>query len=232
MPGMALTLAEQQQVRTRVAAFEAATGVQLVTTARSRCDDYPEIPWKAFAAGAAAATLAVVLDLLFPDIGAMRAFAGLVGDWGGTAADMALMMLGAGLVSAGIAITVPAYARVFLSTARAEGEMRQAAQALFLEHELFQTRARTGVLMLVAVFERRVVLLADRGLSAQLPAGALDEAVATMAKPLRAGDWVAAFAAGIDKLEAIAVTRGPAHDGTDNALPDNLDADRGEGDAC
>ena len=228
---MALTPEEQQQVLAQVAAFEVATGVQLVTTVLPRCDDYPEIPWKAFAAGAATGALALVLALLFPGIGAMHALIGLVGGWGGNAADMAFI-LGAGLISAGSAIAVPTYARLFLSAARAEGETRQTAQALFLEHELFQTGARTGVLMLVAAFEHRVVLLADRGLRAQLPADALDEVVAHMTKPLRAGAWAAAFGAGIEKLEASVRAHGFTGGGTDNTLPDNLDTHRGEGDAC
>jgi putative membrane protein len=105
------------------------------------------------------------------------------------------------------------------------------AQALFLEHELFNTGMRTGVLMLVAAFEHRVVVLADRGLRAQLPDGALDEVVAAMTEALQSTAWSAAFTAGIEKLEAIVRAHGFTDRGERNTLPDHLDSHRDEGDA-
>lgn len=224
--GMKLSHEEKQQLLARVAAFESATGVQLVTTLQPRCDDYPEIPWKAFATGTALGSLVVGLAVLFPWITTLQTLAGL------TPELTLVLVLGAGLASGGLTIAVPVFARLFLSAARAEGEVRQAAQALFLEHELFNTGTRTGVLMLVAAFEHRVVLLADRRLRARLPPGAFDEVVATMAEPLRAGTWSTAFVAGIEKLEAIVRAHGFAGRGQDNTLPDHLDTHRGEGDAC
>ncbi len=226
MPVTMLTHEEKQQLLTRVAAFEAATGVQLVTTMLPRCDDYPEIPWKAFAAGVAFGTLIAMLSLLVPGLGVLRALADL------TPEMPLVLVLGAGLVSGGIAIAVPPAARLFLSAARAEGEVRQTAQALFLEHELFKTGTRTGVLMLVSAFEHRVVVLADRGLRAQLPDGAFDEVVAAMTETLRSTAWSAAFTAGIEKLEAIVRAHGFVGRGERNTLPDHLDSHRDEGDAC
>jgi len=223
---MALNNAEKQELLTRVAAFETVTGIQLVTTLRPRCDDYPEIPWKAFAAGIAFGTLIVGLAALFPGIDALQGMSAF------TMEMVLVFVLTAGLVSAGLTLVLPLYARLFLSAARAEGEVRQTAQALFLEHELFNTGARTGVLMLIAAFEHRVVVLADRGLRALLPPGALDEVVAAMSGALRSGAWPAAYAAGIDKLEAIVHAHGFAGRGRDNTLPDYLDTHRGEGDSC
>ena len=224
--GMTLNHEEKQQLLARVAAFESATGVQLVTTLLPRCDDYPEIPWKAFAAGIALGTLLMGLAVLFPSIPSLQTLASL------TPELTLVLVLGAGLASGGLTIAVPVFARLFLSTARAEGEVRQAAQALFLEHELFNTGTRTGVLMLVAAFEHRVVLLADRNLRARLPAGAFDEVVAAMTGPLRAGAWSMAFITGIEKLEAIVRAHDFTGRGQDNNLPDHLDTHRGEGDAC
>jgi len=142
------------------------------------------------------------------------------------------VVLGGGIVSTLLTFGIPPYARLFLTAARAEGETRQAAQALFLEHELFRTGTRTGVLMLVCMFERRVVVLADRGLRARLPAGAADAVIAAMTTPLRASDWSGAFAAGIDKLEAAIQSAGLAGGARDSSLPDHLDTHRGEGDSC
>ena len=220
---------EKHQVAARVAAFEAATGVQLVTTLLPRCDHYPVLPWKAFALGIAAGTGLVLLAVGVTPFASLRALLGLTGGWGGDSGGVALaIVLGAGLMSAALALLVPGYARWFLSGARAEGEVRQAAQALFLEHELFQTRARTGVLMLVSIFERRVVLLADRGLRARLPEPALGEVVAAMTAPLRRRAVVPALLAGIEHLESQVRTLGLAAGAADKALPDYLDPASGE----
>lgn len=224
MPDMALAPEEKQQLLARVAAFEAATGVQLVTTQTPRCDDYPEIPWKAFATGSAFCTLLLGLALLMPSFCLLQNLTDL------STGMMLVLVLGAGLACGGLAIAVPLVARLFLSSARAEGETRQWAQALFLERELFNTDSRTGVLMLVATFEHRVVVLADRGLQAKLPSGALDEVIAAMTSTLQSGSSAAAFTAGIDRLESIVRAHGFTGRSGDNTLPDHIDHRRGKDD--
>lgn len=226
MPNMKLTQEQKEQLLKRVIAFENASGIQLVTTLLPRCDDYPEIPWKAFAAGVALSTSMLVLGVIFPDVRALRTLAALHTE------IILMFVLGIGLLSASITIAWPAYARLFLSTARADGEVRQSAQALFLEHELFATGTRTGVLMLVAAFEHRVLVLADRNLRGKLPAGALDEVVHAMTETLRAGNWAAAFTGGIEKLEVLVRAQGFTGRSGNDMLPDHIDATQGEGKAC
>ena len=63
---------------------------------------------------------------------------------------------------------VPPFARLFLAAHRRDLEVRQHAQSLFLTRELFATRARTGVLILVSLFERRIEILPDTGLHARV----------------------------------------------------------------
>lgn len=222
---MPLNQQEKQQLLDRVAAFENATGVQLVTTLLARCDDYPEIPWKAFAAGEAFSTSVLMLGVVFPDVRAFHFLAAL------PTVLVLMFVLGIGLVNAGVSILWPAYARLFLSEARADGEVRQSAQALFLEQELFATGTRTGVLMLVSAFEHRVLILADRNLRNRLPAGALDEVVMVMTPILRSAQWLAAFSAGIEKLRAIVHAHGFNGRSDSNVLPDHLDG-HGEDKKC
>jgi hypothetical protein len=64
---MHLTQQEQQQINGLVAEVEAATGAQVLAAVIGKADSYPEIPWKAFASGAAIAAFSVVLtDWLRP----------------------------------------------------------------------------------------------------------------------------------------------------------------------
>jgi putative membrane protein len=220
-----MTDEQRLRVRERVAAFEHATGVELVTALLPRCDDYPEIPWKAFAFGAAAATLVLLLAAALPGFGIDSR-----PQWsGGLPLAPLASALAAGLVLAAAAAFVGPVARLFLSGTRAEAEARQAAQVLFLEHELFGTAGRTGVLLLVAQFERRVVLVADRGLRERLPPGVLDEVVAVVTAGLGRGSLEAAFAAGIDRLEALVRELGLAGGPAANVLPDALDPAAGRG---
>ena len=59
---------------------------------------------------------------------------------------------------------MPAFARLFLRKSRAAVEVLQYAKMQFLDRELFATPNRTAILVLVSMLERRVVILADKGL--------------------------------------------------------------------
>lgn len=206
---MALTEDQKHQLNQHVAGFESATGVELVTTLLPRCDDYPELPWKAFAAGVALAATAAGLSLFTGIAMSGQVIAGSV--------------LGSGLVFTMVSIFMPRFARLFLDPDRAEAESQQAAQSVFLKHEVFATASRTGILMLVAIFERRVVLLADRGLGERLSAGDLDEVVAAMKPALSRGDYAESFTAGIARLEVLVKSRGFGGGQLDNVLPNHID---------
>ena len=143
---MILKEAEADAIDARIARVEARTGAQVVTAVVGRATAYPEIVWKAFALGVAVAALAVVvLDFAQPGL-----------DDGVCDVVQRRADPRAGAVSALLAIAVPEYARLFLNRLRAAGEVRQYAQALFLERQLFRTRARNGVLVLASLFERKV----------------------------------------------------------------------------
>jgi len=151
-----LNQAEVAAVDARIAAIEAAAGVEVVAAVIGKADAYPELPWTAFAVGASLAAFAtVVADRLRPD-------------WAMVPATLvaAVTILGVGAVCALAAVFIPAFARLFLRAPRCEVEVREHARSLFLERELFRTRERTGILILVSLFERRIELLPDTGFAA------------------------------------------------------------------
>ncbi len=84
---MNLSETDRQSIDERAARLEARTGVQVVAALVDRCDDYPDIPWKAFALGAAMAALAVAQGLQ----GAVLATLTLLG--AGAAAALATVFL-------------------------------------------------------------------------------------------------------------------------------------------
>ena len=206
-----LTEQEQQHLDRRVAEAEQRTGAQIVLAVVERSDVCAELPWKAFALGASAAGLTVVLlDLL-------RSY------WPAHASVLLAVaaMLAAGAFFSLGCVLVPGAARFFLDRNRAETEVRQYAESLFLSRRLFATRGRTGILLLVSLFERQVVVLPDTGLHERLEDGMLRSIIGRMTAVLAAGQVAGALEEGLIALEHALSATAPAAGG-ENELPDEV----------
>ncbi|MEZ5616876.1 MAG: TPM domain-containing protein [Rhodocyclaceae bacterium] len=194
---MNLSETDRQGIEARAARLEARTGIEIVTAVVGKCDAYPEIPWKAFALCSGLAYMAAML--WHPD----AVLGGLTFLLGGAAAALATVFL-------------PPFARLFLDAARREAEVRQYAAAFFLERDLSRTQRRSGILMLVGVFERSVVILPDAGVRTRLGAADLQDVIARMTPRLADGRIAPALRDGLDALEALLVAKGFAGgNGTD-----------------
>ena len=182
---------ETQQLNARIRQLEKNTGVELVAAVVGKCDHYPEIPWKAFALGVAFSSLALLLQAtLRPDW--LSSYSALV---------HTIIVLGVGTIMALLTAFWSGWAHCFLDSTRAVSEMRQYAQSLFLEHDVFVTRDRTGLVLLVGLFERQVVLLTDSGIDAHLPSGVLQSVIAAMTPDLKQGNRFRALNRGVDVME-------------------------------
>jgi putative membrane protein len=181
---------DHTQLDRQIADAEKRTKAQIVLATAKRCDSYAELPWKAFALGSTIAGLLVVArDLLLPG-------------WISNTSILISVaaMLAAGAVLALLAILVPGFARALLAEHRAEVEVQQYAESLFLSREIFATRARTGILLLVSLFERRVVIIPDKGLRSRLPADALPNIIAQVSRTLAQREVRRALEAGLEEL--------------------------------
>jgi putative membrane protein len=194
---------------------ETRTKTQIVLAVTGRCDTYAELPWKAFALGAAIAGLLVfILDLPFygwyPRISALIFIA---------------VTLGSGAVFALLTVLIPGFAKCFLSAGRADVEVRQYAESMFLDRELFATRRRTGILMMVSLFERKVVILPDKGLGNILTKERLQEVIASMTPLLKQHELIRAFEAGLERLSHVL---GDSVQGSgEDELPDEIIEEKG-----
>jgi putative membrane protein len=181
-----------------VVRLEAAAGVQVVPAIVGKSDSYPEIPWKAFALGASLSALAVVAaDYLRPA-------------WvtTSTAVLHAMVILAAAAACTLLAAFAPPVARLLLRPGRAEIEVRQYAQSLFLERGLFVTRGRTGVLVLVSLFERRIEIVADSGFDGRVTAAEWRGIIARMAPRLRERRPFEALRDALTAVEALLAGKG------------------------
>ena len=200
---MPLQPAESDAIDRRVTTVEARTGVQVVAAVVPRSDNYVELPWKAFALGASLAGAAVVLANL----------------WLTVLLDT-LIVLGTAAVCALLAVFVPPFARLFLREVRSHAEVRQYAESLFLRRELFRTRDRRAVLVLVSQFERRIEILPDTGLAGRVRATDWRQVIEVMTPHLRDARAFHALQDGIGAVERVLLANGvQATAPTTNELP-------------
>jgi putative membrane protein len=213
-----LTRAQASAIEARVAEIEARTGVELVAAVVGRSYAYPQLPWKAFALGASIAGLVVVLvDTLRPD-------------W--TSAHAALVhtvaILGVGAACAIVTVFVPAFARLFLRAPRRDLEVRRHAESLFVRHRLTNTHDRTGVLLLVSLFERKIEIVPDTGFQDRVSAADWHSVIARMSPKLRGRRPADALQEGLDAVEALLHAKGFGPRADDrNELPDRPIVERG-----
>jgi putative membrane protein len=195
---MFLTPVEADAIAAQVASIEWRTGAQVVAAVVGKSDTYVELPWKAFALGATAAALAIVIgDALHPA-------------WVTAATPLlqAVFILAAGGVASLAAVMIPAFARLFLRAPRHHVEAHLHAQSLFLLHELHRAPQHTGVLILVSVFERRVEIVPDVGFRKRVSDADWDAIVARMTPRLRQEGPSHALQEALTAVETLLVDKG------------------------
>ena len=218
LPPRLLTAAETAALDARVAAAEARVGVELVAMVAERASQYPQIPWKAFALGTSLGGLAAVIgDLLRPD-------------WIGFADALVpvLVVLGTGAALAVTTVVAPAVARWFLRRQRRDFETRRYAELMFRRRGVDATRTRTGVLIVVCVFERRIEIVADRAFDDRVTAVEWAAALAGIAARPGVARPAAVLLEAIGAVERVLVAKGFAasRDAT-NELSDRPREERG-----
>ena len=145
-----------------------------------------------------------------------------------TAATHALVVLGTGALCTLLAAFVPAVARRLLYHRRIEVEVRQYAESIFLRRGLFATRERTGLLVLVSVFERRIEIVADTGFEGRVSQADWQDVIARMTPHLQDGRPFEALRAALGAIESLLAAKGfRGGAGGVNELPDTTVQEEG-----
>jgi putative membrane protein len=210
---MYFTEDQSAKIKEKIEQLEKNTGIELVTVVVDKCDVYPEIPWKAFALGVAFSAFAVTIHAFINP------------DWITVLREplMAILVLGVGAVAALLTTFWPWFARLFLDRSRAALETEQHARSLFLEREIFNTRKRNGLMLLVGLFEHQVVALPDKGVSSRVEPESFQEVISAMRSGLRQGDRYQALITGLSTLEKRLITAGfKGVEGADDEIPDEF----------
>jgi putative membrane protein len=211
-----LSDADRALLDKRILEFEEHTGAQIVLASIVRSDSYAEIPWKAFAIGVSLASLLMIVLNLF------------VLGW---ISNMSIMLSLAAIPAFGIllallSLLIPGLARLMVSPQRMETEARQYSQSLFLSHELFATKDRRGILLMLSQFERQVVILPDTGIGERLNSDVLNEIISIMTGHLKEKDLRQALESGLDGIRAALGSSETAEAGL-NELSDEIIEEEG-----
>ncbi|NOY12392.1 MAG: hypothetical protein GXP51_01470 [Deltaproteobacteria bacterium] len=98
-------------------------------------------------------------------------------------------------------------------------EVREKALVSFVEQGLHETRDKTGVLILISLFERRVQVLADSGINAKVPQNTWDEIVEMIVSGLKSGDACNAVCKAVTRCGELLQEHFPIKDDDTNELP-------------
>ena len=117
-----------------------------------------------------------------------------------------------------IATRVPSFKRLFVSKREIDEEVEEAAITSFFRHGLYRTRDANGVLLFLSVFERKIWLLADKGIHEKVPANQWDDLVASITGGIQKGQGADSICAAIREIGDLLSTHFPIKSDDTNEL--------------
>ena len=201
--------ADLEAIQTATAAGELRTAGEIVPYIVERVVESDTARWRGATLGALGAALAAGLVNAFGD------FWGGFGVWWITLPTV--VGAGVGYLVAGF----DAVGRHLIPEDHIERAVHLRAEAAFLEEEVFATRDRTGILVFLALFEHRAVILADEGIHRSVPKGEWQHLVDDLISGIKEGRAAEALVEAITRcgglLEQYEVERRPDDE---DELPD------------
>jgi putative membrane protein len=202
--------ADHEAIAAAVREVEAQSAGEIVPYAVERSDHYLGALWHAATLGALLGALAAALVHWSGEF------------WGGPVVLWIALPPAAGAALGWLAaLAIPALRRALVPRDVLLTRVRQRAAQAFLEEGIFRTRDRTGILIFVSLFERQVVVRADRGLDTVVTPGEWEEIVVGVAAGMRRGQPGPALADGIRRCAGLAGRLPPRPDDRDE-LPGQL----------
>jgi putative membrane protein len=117
---------------------------------------------------------------------------------------------------------LPAVKRILASRDRIGEAVHTLALASFADQGLHHTRDHTGILILIALLEHRVEVLADRGINEKVSPGIWDEIVHSISAGIKSGHACDAYCKAIERCGDILATHFPRRADDKDELPNRL----------
>ena len=214
MPDLSFSDAERERIKTAVAEAEKRTAGEIVPFVVARSGTYESAVWKG---AAAVAVLAGALALLVAWTYDGWGLGWLYSAWG-----MALVMTLGGVAGA-LAARAPTVTRLLASDDELAQQVHRRAAEAFLDEEVFDTRDRTGILILVSLLEHRIEVVGDVGINAKVEKAEWVDVVDRVRQGILQGDLAGGLVDAIGLCGELLHRRGIVvlPDDTDE-LPDDL----------
>lgn len=200
---------DMDRIEQAVKAAEFSTRGEMVTVLLPRSQGYHWVPFFLSGLFAVLMTAIVVLPQEWSH-----------SSWGPSHRVLVMMQLTGVLIGA-ILSQISAVRRLIIPNAQLDAAVEKQAQAEFVRQGVMNTQDRCGVLLLVSLFERRVHLIADRGIHAVVSDGHWSTEVARLSSEIRSSrDLGAAVAQSIERLGRLMAEKFPRTAETINELED------------
>jgi putative membrane protein len=108
--------------------------------------------------------------------------------------------------------------RCFIPGKEMEEEVREAAHIQFFRKGLYRTREETGVLIYISLFERRVSVLGDRGISTVIPETHWNGVVSTIVQAIKDRRPAEGICRAVSEMSRILEEKFPVRRGDQNEL--------------
>lgn len=182
--------ADRALIAGAVGVAESRTSGEIVPVIVPRSSDYSVVGWKSAMAGA-------FLGLVGYELYVFQ-YAGWTGDsWLDVLGISVFLVLG--IVSSLLASTfVEGYERLLIGRAAMDAAVHQRAMKAFVNHEVFSTRDRTGIVLLVSLFEHRVEVFGDSGINEIVKPEDWAEVVSQIIMGIKAKDATGGLVKGIE----------------------------------
>lgn len=198
------TEAGKQQVKRAIVAVESQTSAELVVAVRPGIVRYRHVD---YLVGFAMSLLALLLFLFYPV------------DF--EIATMPIDSIVAFAFGSVLSAHCPPLRRILVSRRLVDTEVGRAARAAFVDLGITRTAGRNGVLIFVAMYERRVEVIADVGIDQALLGAAWAGALADLRRAVARTD-LETFVVGLTALGPILARVMPRAEDDRNELPDEV----------
>jgi putative membrane protein len=197
----------RQRIETAIARVEQHTAAEIVVIAVPASDRYHEL--RALYGSALALASAAVVHWVWPGV-----------------AVVGLLWLEIGVGALGFfALGWAPLLRLLVPRARALHAVERRAREKFLEHEIFATRDRSGVLLLLSELEQNVVILGDVGIHGQVQQSGWQQHVERIVAAIRAGRPADGVCEVISALGEVLAAGLPQRADDRNELPNAVEQD-------
>ncbi|MFT4604385.1 MAG: putative membrane protein [Rhodothermales bacterium] len=209
------TKAELEAIRQAVKSAEGQTSGEIVPFVSVRSSDYTLALWRA----------AGIMSLL--GLGAFLAAGQWSSAWGAAWLQapwaLALVVLLSGGVGWLAAYSIPAVKRLIIGQEGMAEAVHARAIKAFVQEEVFDTRDRTGILLFVSQFERRIEVMGDAGINAAVSSDDWVDVIKVVKQGITDGKLADALVAGIGRCGDLLERKGVEIKPDDtNELPDGL----------